>query len=227
MAQAIDLIQDQVEPNILSKFKEIKKKNELLKATIYSQFWKLIASSQHTLISAFDTEKGKMQITCLQALVPFPNTPADYKNSIFSFDVNQIHPIDQMDMHKQTGEMLYSILTNTAMTTSRLQASVSNIQSQLKLEKISSLAKDTNIKSPEDLVIKLGYDPSDVKVAEEIVRRKNEDIAALKKQPKLPSIEYPWTKEVGEPKKQKEEMFKIIIKQKSQIKDMEVRWKNC
>jgi len=86
-----------------------------------------------------------------------------------------------MDLHKQTGEMLYSTLTNSAIENSRLQASVNNIQSQLKLEKIYSLAKDNNIKSFEDLVIKLRYDPSNVKIAEEIVRRNNADIATLKK----------------------------------------------
>jgi len=83
------------------------------------------------------------------------------------------------------------------MAASRLQASVKNIQLQLKLDKISFLAKDTKIKSLEDLVIKLGYDPSNVKTTEEIIRRKNADIATLKKQLKLPSTEEPQTKEVG------------------------------
>ena len=84
---------------------------------------------------------------------------------------------------------MYSSLTTLAMATSRLQASVNNIQSQLKLEKISSLAKDTKIKSLEDLVIKLGYDPNNVEAAEGIIRRKNAGIATLKKQFKLPSTE--------------------------------------
>lgn len=108
------------------------------------------------------------------------------------------------------------------MTTSKLQASISNIQSQLKLENISSLAKDTRTKSLEDLVIKLGYNPKDVKAVEEIARRKNVDITALRKQVKPPSIEEPQAKEVGEFEKEKENMFNIIIKQSSQIKVMEV-----
>ena len=75
-----------------------------------------------------------------------------------------------MDMLKQTSEMMYSTLANAARSTSRLQVSVKNTQTQLKLERISSLAKDTKIKSLEDLVIKLEYNPSDVKVVEKIVR---------------------------------------------------------
>lgn len=68
-----------------------------------------------------------MQITFLQAEVPFPKILEDYKKSIFSFNVDQIHPIDQIDLHKQTGEMLYLTLTTSAMATSWLQAFVNNV----------------------------------------------------------------------------------------------------
>jgi len=47
------------------------------------------------------------------------------------------------------------------------------------MERMSSLAKDTRIKALEDLVIKLGYDPSNIKVAEETIKNKNVDIQAL------------------------------------------------
>ena len=36
----------------------------------------------------------------LQAQVPYPKSPADYKKTIFSFDAKQIQPIDQIDMHR-------------------------------------------------------------------------------------------------------------------------------
>jgi len=52
------------------------------------------------LLSAFDTKKGRMQMAFLQAQVPFPKSPANYNKTIFSFDTDQIHSIDQMDMHK-------------------------------------------------------------------------------------------------------------------------------
>ena len=40
----------------------------------------------------------------------------------------------------------------------------------------------------EYLVIKLGYDPANINVVEELIKRKNLDIAALRKQLKLPAI---------------------------------------
>lgn len=51
---------------------------------------------------------------------------------------------------------------------------------------------------------------------------KNANIETLRKQLKLLSIEDTQAKGVGELEKEKENMFKIIIEQGSQIKDMEV-----
>ena len=59
------------------------------------------------------------------------------------------------------------------------------------IEKISSLAKDNRFKPLEGSVIKIGYDPTDVKAIEDIIMKKNTDIAALKKQQKFPSTEDP------------------------------------
>jgi hypothetical protein len=90
-----------------------------------------------------------------------------------------------MDMKRQIVEMIYSTLTNTTMIASKLQVSLTNIQSQLKIEKISSLAKDNKIKSLEELVLKIGYDLASVKEAEEFIKKKNVDITSLRKQLKL------------------------------------------
>jgi hypothetical protein len=68
------------------------------------------------------------------------------------------------------------------MPASKLQASLNNIQSQLKLEKISSLAKDNKIKSLEELLLKIGYDPKNVKAEEELLKKKNVYKESLRKQ---------------------------------------------
>ena len=203
VAQTTNLAQGQTQPKKISKYKAIKQKNEMLKSSSYKQFWKQTATSQHRLFSSFDIEQGRIQMAFLQEQAPFPKSPENYKNTIFSFDTNQFHLIDQMEMHKQTGEMFYSTLNDTTMTASKLQTSINNIQSQLKLEKISALEKDTRIKLLNYLVVKLGYDPSDVKVVEEILKKKNVDIAALRKQLKMPSTEDPQTKEMGELEKKR------------------------
>jgi hypothetical protein len=89
------------------------------------------------------------------------------------------------------------------------------------LEKISSFAKDNRIKSLEELVLKIGYDPSNVKALEEMIKKKNANIASLRKQLKLPPTEESQAKEIVEAKDEKEEWMKLIMQQNAQIKEME------
>ena len=93
----------------------------------------------------------------------------------------------------------------------------------MKLEKVSSFAKSNRIKSLEELVLKIGFDPSNVKVAEELLKKKNVDIASLRKQLKFPAIEDSQAKEIDETEGQKEEMLKLIMEQNTQIKEMEAK----
>ena len=67
--------------------------------------------------------------------------------------------------------------------------SLDNVQTQLKMEKISSFAKDNRIKTLEELVLNIGYDPLNVKAVEEMIKKKNSNIASLRKQLKLPPTE--------------------------------------
>jgi len=71
-------------------------------------------------LSVFDTEHGKIQMAFLEAHVPQPKKTTDYRSTTFEFNTKDIHPIDQMDMHKKTGEMISSILINTTMSLSKL-----------------------------------------------------------------------------------------------------------
>ena len=81
--------------------------------------------------------------------------------------------------------MVASTLTSTAMSLSKLQVSLANTQSQLKMEKISAMAKDSRIKYLEDLLVNIGYDPTNVQDVEDILKKNNVDIIALRKQLKM------------------------------------------
>jgi len=65
----------------------------------------------------------------------------------------------------------------------------------------------------EELVLKIGYDPSNVKAAEEMIKKKNADIASLRNQLKLPPTEDSQAKEIVEMEGEKDEMLKLIIEQ--------------
>jgi hypothetical protein len=83
----------------------------------------------------------------LQAQVPHPKEITDYKRSTFEFDTKEVHPANQMDLHKKTGEMVFSTLANASTIVAKLQVSLNNVQTQLKLEKVSYFANDNRIKS--------------------------------------------------------------------------------
>jgi hypothetical protein len=87
---------------------------------------------------------------------------------------------------------------------------------------MSSFAKDNRIKTLEELVLKIGYDPANVKATEEMIKNKNADIASLRKQLNLPPIEDPQTKEIAEREGEKDEMLKLLLEQNAQLKEMEV-----
>jgi hypothetical protein len=207
--------------SIFEKYDLIKKRNQTLTSNTYAQFWKQTSTTQHRLLSAFDTEKGRMHMDFLQAQVPDPKAITDYKRAMFEFHTRDVHPTDQMDLHRKTGEMVFSTLENASTSAAKLQVSLSNVQTQLKLEKISSFAKDNKIKTLEELVLKIGYDPSNVKAVEEMLKKKNVDIASLRKQLKLPPMEDAQAKEIAETEGEKDEMLKLIMEQNAQLKEME------
>jgi len=57
---------------------------------------------------------------------------------------------------------------------------LNNTIAQFKLKRASSSAKDTRIKSLEGLIIELGHEPKDIKATKKLIKKRNEDIAALK-----------------------------------------------
>jgi len=63
----------------------------------------------------------------------------------------------------------------------------------------------------------MGYDPKNFNGAEELIKKKNADIAALEKQLKLPPTEHPQTKEVLENQNQRDEMMNLILQLTAQL----------
>ena len=105
-----------------------------------------------------------------------------------------IHALDKIEFHRQSSKMLYSTITAKVMSINKLQNTIINMRDQMNVEKASLYAKDLIINSFEELVIQVGYDPANVKAIEQLVKKKNGDIVALRKQLKMPSTEDPQVK---------------------------------
>lgn len=83
--------------DIKDRFKEIKMRNEKLKAQSYAQYLKLTPTNQTRLMSAFDIKKGKMQMSFIKPTVQQPRTSVDFKKIDFEVLARDIHPIDQIE----------------------------------------------------------------------------------------------------------------------------------
>jgi len=142
-------------------------------------------------MSAYDIKESKIIMNYFKPKVPQPQSAADYLRTNFEVMASDIHPLDQIDLHKQIGEIIYSTLTGKAMMAQRLENSLNNTTAQLQLEKASSQAKDNIIKSLKEIIIGLGHDLKDVKAIEALIKNKDEDIVALRKQLKLPPSRHP------------------------------------
>ena len=168
-------------------------------------------TNQNRLMSTYDIKEGKMIISFLKPKVQQPQSAADYLKTNFEVMAKDIHHLDQIELHKQIGEMVYSTLTGKAMMEQRLENSSNNTTVQLQLEKASSYAKDNRIKSLEELTIGLGHDPKDVKAIEALIKKNDEDIATLRKQLKLPLSRHPQTTGVIQ-KRSGKELMEFVLK---------------
>lgn len=89
--------------------------------------------------------------------------------------------------------MVYATLADKATLVHELKESLKNTNTQLDLERISSRAKVNRIKTLEDIIVDLGNYPKNPKAIKALIKKKEDDIVALKKQMRLTSTMHPQT----------------------------------
>ena len=149
-------------------------------------------------MSAYDVHEGKMIMSHFMPTAVQPQTASDYLRTNLEVLAKDIHPMDRIELHKQTGEMVYASLADQTLDNYRLQNSLNNTASQLELERASSQAKDNRIRSLEDIIIEMGHDPKNIKGIQEILKLRDADMAALRRKIKLPATIHPQTDEVAQ-----------------------------
>jgi len=171
-------------------------------------------------MAAYDLKEEKMIRSHFKPKVSQPQTAAGYIRTNLEVLAKDIHPMDQIEMHKQTGEMVYATLADKAMLANQLKESLTNTNTQLDLERMSSITKDNRIKTLEEIIMDLGHDPKDAKGIKALMKKKEDDIAALKKQLRLPATMHPLIAELAQ-EKQVEDMMDLMMKMNQRIIQME------
>lgn len=82
--------------------------------------------TQQRLMPAYDIKEGKMIMSYFKPKVQQPLLVADSIRMNLEVLAKDIHPMDQIELHKQTGEMVYSTLADKAMLAHKLQKSLNN-----------------------------------------------------------------------------------------------------
>ena len=77
-------------------------------------------TKQQRLMYAYDIKEGKMIMSYFKPKVQQPQSVADYIRTNMEVLAKDIHRIDQIELYKQTGEMVYSTLVNKAMLAHKL-----------------------------------------------------------------------------------------------------------
>ena len=106
----------------------------------------------------------------LKPIVADPKIVADYSKTDLEVDVEAIHEFDQIEFHRSNTEMLYSRIVNKTMSASMIQKTVTNLQTQMKLDKAYLHAKELRIKALEDLVIEAGAGPANIEIAKALIK---------------------------------------------------------
>lgn len=106
--------------DIKRTFTKIKARNDPLRLQVYNHYLKMAPTKQQRLMSTYDIREGKTIMSYFKPKVQQPQSIADYIRTNLEVLAKDIHPLDQIELHKQTGEMVYSTLANKVMLAYKL-----------------------------------------------------------------------------------------------------------
>ena len=75
---------------------------------------------------AYEIKEWKMILSHFKPKVQQPQSVFDYIRPNLEALAKDIHPMDYIELHKQTGDMVYSTLADKEMLAQKLQNSLSN-----------------------------------------------------------------------------------------------------
>jgi hypothetical protein len=136
---------------------------------------------------------------------------------IYLLIFNAVHPLDKMDLHRQTGEMLNKDVMITTLGIKKLQTINENIRNHLKNEKLSNITKQMRVEEMEEWIMDLGENPQDASSVQALMKTKDIEILELNKRLNIPRIDHVQTSELQEIQKGKEQQLKQMIQRGNQM----------
>jgi hypothetical protein len=119
--------------------------------------------------------------------------------------------MDKMDLHRQTGEMIFRDLMHTTTSMARIQKMEKKIKNQWKQEKVEISENKIRINELEKCIIDLGADPNDAKSVPAPIKSKDTKIQVLKKKLKMHNVDHVQTLKLQEMKREKDLFLQQVV----------------
>ena len=125
--------------------------------------------------------------------------------------LDKISVLDKIQLHKQTGDVIYSDFLHAIMKINKLQSLVDKMEVQLKHERVENKANLIQIKKLQGDVVSLGTEPGNIQVTKKILEEKDNTIQVLKKKLKVPNAEHAQSSKLFTLQEEKEKIYQEMM----------------
>ena len=133
-----------------------------------------------SLVSTRDVEKNALKFSMV----------SDKKVSEMEVRLDKISVPDKIQLHKQTGDIIYSDLLHAMVKINKLQVLVDKLEVQLKHEKVENKANSIQIKKLQADIISSRNETGNTQAIRRLLEEKDNALQVLKKKLKIPSTEH-------------------------------------
>ena len=170
-----------------------------------------------SLISTRDVERNTFKLAMV----------SDKKMSEMEVRLDKISVPDKIQLHKKTGDIIYSDLLHAMMRVNKLQVLVDKLEVRLKHEKVENKANAIQIKKLQEDIISLGNERDNTQEIKRLLEEKDNALQLLKKRLKIPSTEHVQSSELLALQEEKDKIHQEMMEHKGKsvkLQDKKDKW---
>ena len=138
-------------------------------------------TTQTKLLYVVDYQQGIFNFIVLESKLLKPHFPAYYKATQMRVNIGDIYPMDMIELHQKTSDMLYRGVLESSFDKRKMKKMVIEIENQLKKERVATKSNRIQINELEKKIISLGAYPINMKVVGDLIKEKHNEINIFKK----------------------------------------------
>jgi hypothetical protein len=135
--------------------------------------------------------------------------------------LRDIHPVDMIELHQQTSDMLYRGVLQSSPSERKMKNMVMKIEKQLTQERVATKANRIQINELERKIISLGEDPKNMTIVGDLIKEKDNEIKILKKKINVPDVQHVQTPELQASHEEKEQLYQQLLESRKIIEQLQ------